>query len=291
MQKGFLVHPENTIAVLKKYNLSARKHYGQNFLVDERVLERIIKAAEISSDDYVLEIGPGIGTLTEALVQAAGKVCAVEIDKTLIPVLSDIFAEYDNLEIRNEDILKTDIRRIAEEKNGGSPIKIVANLPYYITTPILMKLLESGAPIESITVMVQLEVADRMRSGPGSKNYGAISLAIRYYAEPELICRVPGNAFIPRPNVDSAVLKLSRRKVPPVDTRNPDAMFRLIRAAFNQRRKTLLNGISGSGLYSLSKEEIKEAIEEVGFLPAVRGETLSLEEFARLSDILIRKEL
>lgn len=290
MQNDSLVHPENTIAVLKKYNLSAKKHYGQNFLIDERVLAKIVEAAEIGKDDFVLEIGPGIGTLTEALLQAARNVCAVEIDKSLIPVLSDVLGKYENLEIRNEDILKTDIRQIAEEKNGGAPIKIAANLPYYITTPILMKLLESGAPIESITVMVQLEVADRMRSEPGSKDYGAISLAIRYYAEPELICRVPRNSFIPRPNVDSAVLRLRRREVPPVNAKDPDAMFRLIRASFNQRRKTLLNGILGSGISSLSRDGIKEAIEEAGFPPAVRGETLSLEEFARLSDILIQKE-
>ena len=290
MQKGCLVSPENTIAVLKKYGLSAKKHYGQNFLIDERVLSRILQAAEISEEDVVLEIGPGIGTLTEALLQKAGSVIAVEIDKTLIPVLSDTLSGYDNLDLRNEDILKTDIRGIALEKNGGMPIKVVANLPYYITTPILLKLLESGAPIKSITVMVQLEVAERMKSSPGSKDYGALSLAIQYYAEPELNCRVPKNSFLPRPNVDSAVITLRRREEPPVKTKDREAMFRLIKASFQQRRKTLLNGILGAGIYSLSKEEIRETIEEAGFSPSVRGETLSLKDFAALFDLLAKKQ-
>lgn len=290
MQKGCLVSPENTIAVLKKYRLSAKKHYGQNFLIDERVLSRILLAAEISEEDVVLEIGPGIGTLTEALLQKARSVIAVEIDKTLIPVLSDTLSGYDNLDLRNEDILKTDIKGIVLEKNGGAPIKVVANLPYYITTPILLKLLESGAPIKSITVMVQLEVAERMKSSPGSKDYGALSLAIQYYAEPELNCRVPGNSFLPRPNVDSAVITLRRREEPPVETKDREAMFRLIKGSFQQRRKTLLNGILGAGIYSLSKEEIRETIEEAGFSPSVRGETLSLWEFAVLSDLLIKKQ-
>lgn len=285
-----LVKPQNTIAVLKKYNLRAQKRYGQNFLVDENILSRIIEAAEITKEDFVLEIGPGIGTLTEALLENAREVLAVEIDASLLPVLADTLSGFSNFEVRNEDILKTDIEKIAEERNGGAPLKVVANLPYYITTPILLKLLEEETKITSITVMVQSEVADRMRSGPGGKEYGALSLAIQYYAEPELICRVPPNSFLPRPNVSSAVIRLKRHNAPPVETEDPEAMFRLIRAVFNHRRKTLLNGISGAGIYSMSKEELTRIIEEAGFSPSVRGETFSLAEFASLSDYLLRND-
>ncbi len=287
---AYLGDPANTIAVLQKYNFNFQKKFGQNFLIDTHVLEKIIDAAEITKDDFVLEIGPGIGTMTQYLCEAAREVCAVEIDKNLIPILSDTLKEYDNVEIKNEDILKVDIKALAEERNGGRPIKVVANLPYYITTPIIMELFESGTPIESITIMVQKEVADRMKEGPGSKEYGALSLAVQYYAKPEIAAFVPENCFMPRPKVGSAVIKLTRHKESPVDVNNEKLMFQIIRASFNQRRKTLANGLKNAGGFGLTKEEIEESIVELGHPVTVRGETLSLEEFARLSNIIGEKQ-
>lgn len=287
---AYLGDPANTIAVLQKYNFNFQKKFGQNFLIDTHVLEKIIDAAEITKDDFVLEIGPGIGTMTQYLCEAAREVCAVEIDKNLIPILSDTLKEYDNVEIKNEDILKVDIKALAEERNGGRPIKVVANLPYYITTPIIMELFESGTPIESITIMVQKEVADRMKEGPGSKEYGALSLAVQYYAKPEITAFVPENCFMPRPKVGSAVIKLTRHKESPVDVNNEKLMFQIIRASFNQRRKTLANGLKNAGGFGLTKEELEESIKELGHPVTVRGETLSLEEFARLSNIIGEKQ-
>ena len=281
-----LGNPKNTIEVLQKYKFNFQKKFGQNFLIDTRILEEIIDAAQITKDDFVLEIGPGIGTMTQYLAYAAREVCAVEIDKSLIPILEDTLSDYDNITVINEDILKVDIAKLAEEKNGGRPIKVVANLPYYITTPIIMGLFESGAPIDNITVMVQKEVADRMQVGPGSKDYGALSLAVQYYAEPYIVANVPPNCFIPRPNVGSAVIRLTRHAKPPVEVKDKDLMFRLIRASFNQRRKTLQNGLSNAQDLSFSKEEIAAAIESLGLSPSVRGETLTLAQFAALSDVL-----
>ena len=286
MKTPTLGNPQNTIEILQKYNFNFQKKFGQNFLIDEHVLNKIIRAAEITKDDYVLEIGPGIGTMTQYLACAARGVTAVEIDRALIPILEDTLKEYDNVSIINEDILKVDIAALAKEKNGGRPIKVVANLPYYITTPIIMGLFESHVPLESITVMVQKEVADRMQVGPGTKDYGALSLAVQYYAEPYIVANVPPNCFMPRPAVGSAVIRLTRHQKPPVEVMDEKLMFRLIRASFNQRRKTLANGLKNSGELNLSKEVITAAIEKLGKGSSVRGEALDLEEFARLTNII-----
>jgi len=286
MKTPTLGNPQNTIEILQKYNFNFQKKFGQNFLIDEHVLDKIIRAAEITKDDYVLEIGPGIGTMTQYLACAAREVTAVEIDRALIPILEDTLKEYDNVSIINEDILKVDIAALAKEMNGGRPIKVVANLPYYITTPIIMGLFESHVPLESITVMVQKEVADRMQVGPGTKDYGALSLAVQYYAEPYIVANVPPNCFMPRPAVGSAVIRLTRHQKPPVEVMDEKLMFRLIRASFNQRRKTLANGLKNSGELNLSKEVITAAIEKLGKGSSVRGEALDLEEFARLTNII-----
>ncbi len=281
--------PQNTIAVLQKYNFNFQKKFGQNFLIDTHVLEKIIESAQITKDDFVLEIGPGIGTMTQYLCESAREVAAVEIDKNLIPILADTLSEYDNVTVINEDILKVDINRLAAEKNNGRPIKVVANLPYYITTPIIMGLFESHVPIDSITIMVQKEVADRMQVGPGTKDYGALSLAVQYYAKPEIVANVPPNCFMPRPNVGSAVIRLTRHTEVPVQVEDEKLMFRLIRASFNQRRKTLVNGLNNSPEIHLSKELIQESIEELGVPATIRGEALSLEQFAQLSNIIKSK--
>jgi 16S rRNA (adenine1518-N6/adenine1519-N6)-dimethyltransferase len=281
--------PQNTIEVLQKYHFNFQKKFGQNFLIDTHVLERIIEAAEITKDDFVLEIGPGIGTMTQYLCENAREVVAVEIDSNLIPILADTLRAYDNVTVLNEDILKVDINRLAEEKNGGRPIKVVANLPYYITTPIIMGLFESHVPIDSITIMVQKEVADRMQVGPGTKDYGALSLAVQYYAKPEIVANVPPNCFMPRPNVGSAVIRLTRHTQVPVQVEDEKLMFRLIRASFNQRRKTLANGLNNSPEIHLSKEAIQESIEELGVPVTIRGEALTLEQFAQLSNIIGKK--
>ena len=283
-----LGNPQETIAVLQRYGFNFQKKYGQNFLIDTHVLDKIIGAAQIVPDDFVLEIGPGIGTMTQYLAEAAREVVAVEIDTKLIPILQDTLKEYDNVTVLNEDILKVDIRKIAEEKNGGKPIKVVANLPYYITTPIIMGLFESEVPLDSITVMVQKEVADRMQVGPGTKDYGALSLAVQYYAEPYIVANVPPNCFIPRPAVGSAVIRLTRYQEKPVKVNDASFMFKIIRASFNQRRKTLQNGLYNSSELRIPKEKTVAALEEMGLTPTIRGEKLSLEEFAQLSDILGR---
>ncbi len=285
MTTPYLGNPKYTIEILQKYDFVFQKRFGQNFLIDTHVLDRIIKAAEITKDDFVLEIGPGIGTMTQYLAEAAREVTAVEIDDALIPILKDTLKEWDNVTVLHGDILKTDIRNIAEEKNQGRPIKVVANLPYYITTPIIMGLFESHVPVESITVMVQKEVADRMQTGPGSKDYGALSLAVQYYAEPKIVANVPPNCFMPRPKVGSAVIRLTRHQNPPVTTRDEKLMFRLIRASFNQRRKTLANSLKNSQELPYSKEEVEAAITECGLPLNIRGEALNLEQFARLADI------
>ena len=281
---AYLGEPQHTIAVLQKYNFHFQKKFGQNFLIDTHVLERIIAEAGVTKDDFVVEIGPGIGTMTQYLCESAGAVAAVEIDKNLIPILHDTLSEYDNVDIINQDILKVDIAALAEEKNGGKPIKVVANLPYYITTPIIMGLFESHVPIESITVMVQKEVADRMQCGPGTKDYGALSLAVQYYAKPEIVANVPPNCFMPRPSVGSAVIRLTRHEKPPVEVVDEKLMFRLIRASFNQRRKTLVNGLKNASDLSFSKEQIEAAIEAIGQPLTIRGEALTLEQFAALSN-------
>ena len=281
--------PQNTIEVLQKYHFNFQKKFGQNFLIDTHVLEKIIAAADVTKDDFVLEIGPGIGTMTQYLCEHARAVAAVEIDKNLIPILGDTLGAYDNVEIINQDILKVDIKKLAEEKNGGRPIKVVANLPYYITTPIIMGLFESHVPIDSITVMVQKEVADRMQVRPGTKDYGALSLAVQYYAEPKIVAIVPPNCFMPRPKVGSAVIRLTRHKEPPVQVEDEKLMFRIIRASFNQRRKTLANGLKNSGELTLSKEVIEESITELGVPVTIRGEALSLAQFAELSNIILKK--
>lgn len=283
-----LGNPQETIAVLQRYGFNFQKKYGQNFLIDTHVLDKIIGAAQIGPDDFVLEIGPGIGTMTQYLAEAAREVVAVEIDTKLIPILQDTLKEYDNVTVLNEDILKVDIRKIAEEKNGGKPIKVVANLPYYITTPIIMGLFESEVPLDSITVMVQKEVADRMQVGPGTKDYGALSLAVQYYAEPYIVANVPPNCFIPRPAVGSVVIRLTRYQEKPVKVNDASFMFKIIRASFNQRRKTLQNGLYNSSELRIPKEKTVAALEEMGLTPTIRGEKLSLEEFAQLSDILGR---
>ena len=278
--------PRNTIDILQKYQFNFQKKFGQNFLIDTSVLDRIISAAEITKDDCVLEIGPGIGTMTQYLAESAREVVAVEIDKNLIPILGETLAEYENVTILNEDILKVDLNKIVEEKNGGRPIKVVANLPYYITTPIIMGLFENHIPLKSITIMVQKEVADRMQVGPGTKDYGALSLAVQYYAKPEIVANVPPNCFIPRPNVGSAVIRLTRYEQPPVEVRDEKKMFSLIRASFNQRRKTLVNGLGNASELSVSKEQVLEALEKMGLSSTVRGEALTLEQFAELSNLL-----
>ena len=279
--------PQNTIAILQKYNFMFQKRFGQNFLIDTRVLDKIISASGITKDDMILEVGPGIGTMTQYLCESARKVVAVEIDKNLIPILeNDTLKEYDNVRVINEDILKLDINKLVEEENDGKPIKVVANLPYYITTPIIMGLFESHVPIESITIMVQKEVADRMQVGPGTKDYGALSLAVQYYAKPEIIANVPPNCFMPRPNVGSAVIKLTRHEQVPVEVKDEKLMFKLIRAAFNQRRKTLQNSINNSPELSLSKDQVVEALDKMGLSQTIRGEALSLEQFAELSNYL-----
>lgn len=281
-----LGNPKNTIEIIQKYEFMFQKKFGQNFLIDTHVLEKIISAAGITKNDCVLEIGPGIGTMTQYLAENAGHVVAVEIDRNLIPILKETLADYNNVTVINEDILRVDIKALAEEYNGGKPIKVVANLPYYITTPIIMGLFESGVPIDNITVMVQKEVADRMKEGPGSKDYGALSLAVQYYAEPEIVANVPPNCFIPRPNVGSAVIRLTRHKEMSVEVKDPALMFKIIRASFNQRRKTLQNGLGNAPELPYTKEQIAAAIAEMGLTPTIRGEALSLAQFAQLSDIL-----
>lgn len=288
MKEPTLGNPQNTIEVLQKYNFNFQKKFGQNFLIDTHVLDKIIAAAGITKDDFVLEIGPGIGTMTQYLACAAREVVAVEIDKNLIPILEDTLSAYDNVSVINEDILKVDIAALADEKNGGRPIKVVANLPYYITTPIIMGLYEKHVPLESITVMVQKEVADRMQVGPGTKDYGALSLAVQFYAEPYIVANVPPNCFMPRPSVGSAVIRLTSHKEPPVQVEDEALMFRLIRASFNQRRKTLANGLKNSSELDFTKEEIEAAIEKLGRGPSVRGEALTLEEFAKLANYIKR---
>lgn len=284
MKEPTLGNPQNTIAVLQKYNFVFQKKFGQNFLIDTHVLDKIIGSAEITKDDFVLEIGPGIGTMTQYLAEAAREVAAVEIDKTLIPILQNTLKEWNNVTVINNDILKVDIRQLALEKNQGRPIKVVANLPYYITTPIIMGLFENQVPIESITIMVQKEVADRMQVGPGTKDYGALSLAVQYYARPEIVANVPPNCFMPRPKVGSAVIRLERYEQPPVQVKDEKLMFRLIRASFNQRRKTLVNGLKNSPELHFSKEEIEQALVNCGLSLTVRGEALTLEQFAQLAN-------
>ena len=283
-----LGNPKNTIEILQKYNFNFQKKFGQNFLIDTRVLEEIIDAAEITKDDFVLEIGPGIGTMTQYLCEAAREVVAVEIDTNLIPILKDTLSAYDNVEVLNQDILKVDIASLAKERNNDKPIKVVANLPYYITTPIIMGLFESRVPIDSITIMVQKEVADRMQEGPGSKEYGALSLAVQYYAKPEIVVNVPPSCFMPQPKVGSAVIRLTRHEQSPVEVEDEKLMFQVIRASFNQRRKTLANGLNNFGSFGLSKEEIQSCIEELGVPVNIRGEALSLEQFAELANIINR---
>lgn len=289
MAVPLLGNPQNTIAILKKYNFTFQKKYGQNFLIDTHVLDKIIRAAEITKEDFVLEIGPGIGTLTEYLAQAAGRVAAVEIDKALIPILEETLSEYDNVKIINADVLKLDVGRLAAEENGGRPIKVVANLPYYITTPIIMGLFENHIPMDNITVMVQKEVADRMQAGPGTKDYGALSLAVQYYARPYIAAKVPPNCFMPRPKIGSAVIRLTSHEEPPVRVDDEKLMFRMIRASFNQRRKTLANGLSNARELDIPKAFIIEGIEEIGKEPGIRGEMLTLEEFACLSNYICRR--
>ena len=281
--------PSNTIEILQKYNFNFQKKFGQNFLIDTRVLDRIIEASEITKDDCVLEIGPGIGTMTQYLAESAREVIAVEIDKALIPILGDTLKDYSNVTIINEDILKVDINKIVEERNNGKPIKVVANLPYYITTPIIMGLFESHVPLKSITVMVQKEVADRMQVGPGTKDYGALSLAVQYYAKPEIVVNVPPSCFMPQPKVGSAVIRLTRHAEAPVQVEDEKLMFSIIRASFNQRRKTLANGLNNYPGISLSKELIQESILELGVPVNIRGEALSLEQFAQLTNIISKK--
>ena len=286
MKEPTLGNPQNTIEVLQKYKFVFQKKFGQNFLIDTHVLDKIIRSAEITKDDMVLEIGPGIGTMTQYLAQAAGKVVAVEIDKNLIPILADTLSGYDNVTVLNEDVLKVDIAKLADEENAGKPIKVVANLPYYITTPIIMGLFENHVPLKSITVMVQKEVADRMQVGPGTKDYGALSLAVQYYASPYIVANVPPNCFMPRPKVGSAVIRLDRYENPPVKVNNEKLMFKIIRASFNQRRKTLANGLKNSPELDFTKEQIEAAIESLGKGASVRGEALTLEEFAALTNYI-----
>ncbi len=286
-----LVNPQKTIEVIQKNEFAFQKRFGQNFLVDARVLDKIIQSAGVTKEDCVLEVGPGIGTMTQALSEAARQVVAVEIDDHLIPILQETLKECPNVKVIHGDILKTDVKAIADEYNEGRPLHVVANLPYYITTPIIMGLFESGVPLKSITIMVQKEVADRMKAEPGTKDYGALSLAVQYYAEPYLAANVPPNCFIPRPNVGSAVIRLTRHEQPPVQVADEKLMFRLIRAAFNQRRKTLANSLNNSPELFFPKEQIQEAIAALDVSPSVRGEALSLEQFAQLANLLSKKRV
>lgn len=282
-----LGNPTNTIAVLNRYGFSFQKKFGQNFLIDENVVEKIVRDAGVTKDDFVLEIGPGIGTMTQILCENAREVVAVEIDDKLIPILTeDTLSWYDNVTVIHEDILKLDIVKLANERNGGKPIKVVANLPYYITTPIIMGLFESHVPLDSITIMVQKEVADRMQVGPGTKDYGALSLAVQYYAKPQILLNVPASCFMPRPNVDSAVIQLTRYEKPPIEVADEHLMFRLIRASFNQRRKTMTNSVGNSPELSVSKEQMAAALEKCGLSATVRGEALTLAQFAELANVL-----
>lgn len=287
MTEPTLGNPKNTIEILQKYNFSFQKKFGQNFLIDTHVLDKIIASAEITKEDMVLEIGPGIGTMTQYLACAARKVVAVEIDNSLIPILKDTLKDYDNIRIINDDVMKLDLAALAKEENDGKPIKVVANLPYYITTPIIMGLFENHVPVESITVMIQKEVAERMQVGPGTKEYGALSLAVQYYAKPYIVANVPPNCFMPRPKVSSAVIRLTKLKEPPVQVKDERLMFGIIRASFNQRRKTLVNGLSNSAELNLSKEEAIQAVESLGKGVSIRGEALSLEEFAKIANYIL----
>ncbi len=286
---AYLANPTRTVAVLERHGFHIQKKYGQNFLIDAHILEQIIEAAQIMKDDFVLEIGPGIGTMTQYLCEAAREVVAVEIDQNLLPILEDTLSEYDNVSVINEDILKVDIVSLAAEKNHGKPIKVVANLPYYITTPIIMGLFESHVPLESITIMVQKEVAERMQSSPGTKDYGALSLAVQYYAKPEVVAIVSPSCFLPQPKVESSVIRLTYHEKPPEEISDEKFLFQVIRASFNQRRKTLANGLNNAPSIPVSKENIIATIEELGYPATVRGETLSLQEFASLSEALLRK--
>ena len=283
-----LSNPKRTIEFIKKYEFCFQKKFGQNFLIDGHVLDKIIAGAGVTKDDMVLEIGPGIGTMTQYLAEAAGKVVAVEIDRNLLPILQETLADYDNVKVIHADVLSLDLEKLVQEENGGRPIKVVANLPYYITTPIIMALFEQHVPLANVTVMVQKEVAARMKSGPGSKDYGALSLAVQYYAEPYIVANVPCNCFMPRPNVDSAVIRLTRYEEPPVQVKDEKMLFKIIRASFNQRRKTLQNGLNNSSELNFTKDQIAAAIAEAGFSPSVRGEALTLEQFAKLTDILLK---
>ena len=282
-----LSNPQRTIEVIKKYEFCFQKKFGQNFLIDGHVLDKIIAGAGVTKDDMVLEIGPGIGTMTQYLAEAAGKGVAVEIDRNLLPILQETLSDYDNVKVIHADVLSLDLEKLVQEENGGRPIKVVANLPYYITTPIIMALFEQHVPLANVTVMVQKEVAARMKSGPGSKDYGALSLAVQYYAEPYIVANVPCNCFMPRPNVDSAVIRLTRYEEPPVQVKDEKMLFKIIRASFNQRRKTLQNGLNNSSELNFTKDQIAAAIAAAGFSPSVRGEALTLEQFARLTDILL----
>ena len=282
-----LSNPQRTIEVIKKYEFCFQKKFGQNFLIDGHVLDKIIAGAGVTKDDMVLEIGPGIGTMTQYLAEAAGKVVAVEIDRNLLPILQETLADYDNVKVIHADVLSLDLEKLVQEENGGRPIKVVANLPYYITTPIIMALFEQHVPLANVTVMVQKEVAARMKSGPGSKDYGALSLAVQYYAEPYIVANVPCNCFMPRPNVDSAVIRLTHYEEPPVQVKDEKMLFKIIRASFNQRRKTLQNGLNNSSELNFTKDQIAAAIAEAGFSLSVRGEALTLEQFAKLTDILL----
>ena len=286
---AYLGNPGNTIEVLQKYNFNFQKKFGQNFLIDDHILEKIVDSAELTKDDCVLEIGPGIGTMTQYLAERAGSVIAVEIDKALIPILKDTLSDYDNVTILNEDILKVDIAALVEEKNGGRPVKVVANLPYYITTPIVMGLFESHMPLDSITIMVQKEVAERMQVGPGTKDYGALSLAVAFYSKAEVVTIVSPNCFIPKPNVASAVIRLKVHGEPPVTVKDEAFLFQVIHASFRQRRKTLMNGLSNAPELRVSKQAVSEALQEMGISESIRGETFTLEDFGRLSDILLEK--
>ena len=284
-----LGNPKNTIEIIQKYGFNFQKKFGQNFLIDTHVLERIIEESGITKDDCILEIGPGIGTMTQYLCENAREVIAVEIDKALIPILEDTLSAYNNVTVINDDILKVDVQKIVDEKNGGKPIKVVANLPYYITTPIIMGLFESHLPLKSITIMVQKEVADRMQVGPGTKDYGALSLAVQYYAKPEIVANVPANCFMPRPNVGSAVIRLTKYEEPPVFVENEEFMFSLIRATFNQRRKTLVNAIGNAPNLNITKDMVAEVLSEMGESATVRGETFTLEKFAEFSNKISKK--
>ncbi|MDD6798614.1 MAG: 16S rRNA (adenine(1518)-N(6)/adenine(1519)-N(6))-dimethyltransferase RsmA [Clostridia bacterium] len=289
-----LYNPTNTLEIIKKYDFAFQKRFGQNFLIDGNVVEKIVREAGVTKDDFVLEVGPGIGTMTQILCENAREVAAVEIDKNLIPILKETLAPYDNVTVINEDILKVDIKDLAEKKNGGRPIKVVANLPYYITTPIIMGIFESHVPVESITIMVQKEVAERMQVGPGTKDYGALSLAVQFYAAAQIVLKVPASCFMPRPNVDSAVIKLVRHENTPVNVEDEEFMFCVIRAAFNQRRKTLVNSLSNSGElkgkeHNIDKDKILNALETMNLSPSIRGEALTLAQFAQLSDLLAQK--